>query len=125
MNIKIEGMTELSAVLKSIPEKAKEAAVKQLKIDMLDLQGKARDKAPVLTGDLKGSADSGASAAVTGVEGFVSFDTPYATRQHEDMDYKHPNGGQAKYLEQPLKENIGTYAENMGKAIKEAVDKKL
>jgi hypothetical protein len=32
----------------------------------------------------------------------VSYDTPYAVRQHEEMDYQHQRGRQAKYLETPL-----------------------
>ena len=32
----------------------------------------------------------------------VSFDGPYAARQHEEMDWQHPGGRQAKYLENPL-----------------------
>jgi hypothetical protein len=27
---------------------------------------------------------------------------PYGIKQHEDMNLAHPNGGQAKYLEQPM-----------------------
>lgn len=30
---------------------------------------------------------------------------PYAIIVHEDLEMNHPNGGQAKYLEQPLREN--------------------
>ena len=30
---------------------------------------------------------------------YVSFNTPYALRQHEELDYNHPRGGDAKYLE--------------------------
>lgn len=32
----------------------------------------------------------------------VSYDTPYAVRQHEELDYQHDAGRKAKYLEQPL-----------------------
>ena len=32
----------------------------------------------------------------------VSYDTPYAVRQHEEMDYAHQRGRRAKYLEDPL-----------------------
>lgn len=32
----------------------------------------------------------------------VSFNTPYARRQHEDMSYSHPGGGGAKYLEKAM-----------------------
>lgn len=35
----------------------------------------------------------------------VSFTAPYAIYVHEDMQAQHPNGGQAKYLQQPLREN--------------------
>ena len=32
----------------------------------------------------------------------VSYDTPYAVRQHEELTWQHDAGHQAKYLEQPL-----------------------
>lgn len=32
----------------------------------------------------------------------VSYDTPYAARQHEELTWRHAPGRQAKYLEQPL-----------------------
>lgn len=34
----------------------------------------------------------------------VSYATDYAVYVHEDMEANHPNGGQAKYLEQPARE---------------------
>lgn len=37
----------------------------------------------------------------------VAYDTPYAIRQHEELDYRHAPGRQAKYLEQPLNANRG------------------
>lgn len=33
---------------------------------------------------------------------YISFNTPYARRQHEELDYEHPRGGKAKYLEDPF-----------------------
>ncbi|MFH8793850.1 hypothetical protein [Streptomyces sp. NPDC017941] len=41
----------------------------------------------------------------------VSYDTPYAVRQHEEMTYRHDAGRTAKYLERPLTEEAGTVAE--------------
>lgn len=32
----------------------------------------------------------------------ISYNTPYAIRQHEEMDWHHDDGQQAKYLEQPI-----------------------
>lgn len=34
----------------------------------------------------------------------VGYSAPYAMRIHEDLEMVHPNGGQAKYLEQPIAE---------------------
>ncbi len=33
---------------------------------------------------------------------YISFNTPYARRQHEELDWIHPRGGKAKYLEDPF-----------------------
>lgn len=50
----------------------------------------------------------------------------YAWRIHEDLSLNHPNGGQAKFLEQPLREHhnylLSIIKENVKKAFK-AVDK--
>jgi len=35
----------------------------------------------------------------------VEYRTPYARRVHEDLEMRHPRGGQAKYLEQVIREN--------------------
>ncbi|MCX4824245.1 minor capsid protein [Streptomyces sp. NBC_01142] len=41
----------------------------------------------------------------------VSYDTPYAIRQHEELNYRHDAGRSAKYLERPLTEQADTVAE--------------
>ena len=38
----------------------------------------------------------------TPVRGAVEVDQVYAQYQHEGLDLRHPRGGQAKYLEEPL-----------------------
>ncbi|WP_151480625.1 hypothetical protein [Streptomyces albicerus] len=39
---------------------------------------------------------------VDGLDGAISYDTVYAKRQHEEMDWKHLPGRKAKYLEDPM-----------------------
>lgn len=39
----------------------------------------------------------------------VSVNQVYAARQHEETEWNHPLGGQAKYLEQPFRENASRY----------------
>lgn len=41
----------------------------------------------------------------------VSYDTPYAVRQHEELTYRHDEGRKAKYLEDPLNNERGTILE--------------
>ncbi|WP_132974547.1 hypothetical protein [Ornithinimicrobium sufpigmenti] len=62
------------------------------------LKGVAQQSAPVDESTLRNSA------AVThdGTQAIVSFDTPYAARQHEELTWHHPRGGGAKYLERPM-----------------------
>lgn len=121
MNVKVEGLDELKKAMKNLPENAVGAVEKELKLIAADLQGKAQRLAPVKYGDLRGSAFS----EVIGLEATVGFTSPYALRQHEEMDYSHPKGGQAKYLETPYKEDADLYAKAIGKAVKKAVDKPI
>ena len=125
--IDIDGLEDLEAILKNIPEAAKQAARKELQRCLGDLKGKAQRLAPVNKdpkakdpGALKGSAFYETSWDGDNLEGVVGFDKPYALRQHEDMDYLHDTG-QAKYLEQPFKESIGDYTDAIGEAIKKAM----
>jgi hypothetical protein len=37
-----------------------------------------------------------------GLQAAVTYDTPYAVRQHEELTWRHDAGRQAKYLEQPI-----------------------
>ena len=47
------------------------------------------------------------------LEGEVVVDQPYALVQHERTDFSHPNGGEAKYLENPLKEKYDRYVRGL------------
>lgn len=58
--------------------------------------------APLDRGPLRESATV-KPATPTKAEGALIFDTPYAAVQHEELDYNHDDG-QAKYVEQPMKE---------------------
>jgi hypothetical protein len=39
------------------------------------------------------------------LQGSISYDTPYAVRQHEELTWKHAPGRQAKYLETAVNAN--------------------
>jgi hypothetical protein len=47
------------------------------------------------------------------IVGKVEFDQVYAHRQHEELAWKHPRGGQAQYLTEPLYELMPGMMERM------------
>jgi len=107
----------------------------------------AIDETPIETGTLRRSgtvtvgappdgtqvyeaAESGSNMkdAFPGPEGkekavYISFSTPYARRQHEELGYNHPLGGKAKYLEDPFNRNKQKVLKHAEKQVKKALEK--
>lgn len=97
----------------------------------LDLLRRSVKLAPVETGTLRGSGyvDFNNRRIAEGTESGgvipkqkvmkslgnpsaeVGFGEKYAAKQHEEVGYRHPRGGQAKYLEEPMKRNTSKYVE--------------
>lgn len=82
----------------------------------------SKEQVPLDQGPLKNSCY--VDVADDGSSGTVSYDTPYAVVQHENMQFQHQRGRKAKYLEDPAN-NRGVqkemlelmkraYAEQMG-----------
>ena len=85
---------------------AQQAAGRGARLAAEHLLGVSRDRVPIEEGTLERSGtvtvdEANAAAA-------VSYDTPYAVRQHEDMTLDHDAGRTAKYLEQPFEEESAT-----------------
>jgi hypothetical protein len=127
---------------------AEEAGLKALRTGAEAILTEAIDETPIETGTLRRSgtvtvgalpdgaqvyeaAESGSDMkdAFPGAEGkekavYISFNTPYARRQHEEVGYYHPLGGYAKYLEVPFarnKKKVLKYADKqIRKALKDA-----
>ena len=51
----------------------------------------------------------------------VGYTAKYAVYVHEDLEANHPNGGQAKYLEQPAREKHEILANIVATAVKRGV----
>lgn len=111
-----------------------EGALRGLIASGEDLVGEAQRRAPLEEGTLKASATlvlivngnrydgaGGSSAAISAArsaalagrevtcDAEISFNTVYAARQHEELSWRHPLAGEAKYLERPLLERSGRY----------------
>jgi len=85
------------------------------KVNLIEVAHGTKDGAPISTGS-KPNAKPGQA-----IVGEVSFNTPYAARQHEELTYKHLPGKQAKYLEQPLKEFVSKFMQNIRDAMSEGM----
>lgn len=98
---------------------ARAAAIQALHDGAEAILTEAIDEAPIDTGTLRRSGavtDTPSENAV-----YVSFNTPYARRQHEDLTLNHPRGGKAKYLEDPFKRNAGKVQKLVGIRVKKAL----
>jgi hypothetical protein len=141
-------MTKNKWRIKEAVKIAEEAGLKALRTGAEVILTEAIDETPIDTGTLRRSgtvtvgalpdgvqvyeaAESGTEMkdAFPGPEGkekavYISFNTPYARRQHEELGYNHPLGGKAKYLEDPFNRNkkkVLKYAdEQIRKALKDA-----
>ena len=71
--------------------------------------GVATDHVPHEYGDLQNSGK--ATVDESSRMGAVSFDTPYAVRQHEELTWRHNAGRTAKYLENAVNSERDTVAE--------------
>lgn len=85
---------------------------------LLDL---ANERVPVESGGLKASGRTSSE----GTEAAVSYGEPgartgfEAIMQHEHTEYHHPNGGQAKFLEQPMLSDTDAIRQAIVQALRE------
>lgn len=81
----------------------------------------SKEQVPLDQGPLKNSCY--VDVADDGSSGTVSYDTPYAVRQHEETSYQHQRGRKAKYLEDPA--NDGSVRSEMLQLIKRAYEEEI
>lgn len=96
---------------------ARSGAERGVRLGAEFLLGEARKLVPIEEGTLERSG----RADVDGLTGAVSFDGPYAVRQHEELTWRHDPGRQAKYLEQPATENGDMIRRIIGEQIKRSL----
>lgn len=83
------------------------------------LRGDSVPLAPLDRGPLRASAQV-TPATTSSLTAYVSYDTPYAARQHEELGWRHDDG-QAKYLEGPLTENEAKYQQAIASRLGEGL----
>jgi len=107
---------------KEAVEIAKSAALGALQKCAADLQNKSSNQAPIDKGDLRANCSVSPLQEEAGVFYYkVGYDLPYAIIQHERLDFNHPKGGKAKYLEDPYNENKRQYERYVKDAVRQAL----
>ncbi|QNJ56239.1 hypothetical protein SEA_OHGEESY_10 [Gordonia phage Ohgeesy] len=80
-----------------------------------ELLDKSNQLVPVDDGDLRNSGVASAS----GKEAAVAYTAPHAMKQHERLDFDHPSGGQAKFLETAALANASAIEQAIAEAMRE------
>ncbi len=83
-----------------IKKAVRAAAIRGITLAAEHLLGESRQLVPLEEGTLERSGTVVVDEQK--LRATVVYDTPYAVRQHEELDYQHAPGRQAKYLEQPM-----------------------
>ncbi|MCD7440234.1 minor capsid protein [Streptomyces lincolnensis] len=78
----------------------RQAAARGLLLGAEHVLGVSNDRVPLDEAALQRSGTT--SVDEPSLTAMVSYDTPYAVRQHEELDYRHAPGREAKYLENSL-----------------------
>lgn len=81
-----------------------------------DLGQRAAERAPVDEGALRGSLAMGVETEGETIVGEVRFTEKYAAVQHERVDFHHPKGGEAKYLEKAALEKAEAVRQKLADA---------
>lgn len=78
------------------------------------LLGEANRTVPIEENTLSRSG----TVATEGLKGNVHYDSPYAARQHEELDWRHDAGRRAKWLELTFSEQRKQVAEILAKELR-------
>ena len=145
INTELKGLKEATRNLNRRLKQVKNYTEKGVTDVVLDCLGKSVPRAPVDTGDLRGSGfarvnnttvasgpgrgstalsvkEAAGAAAGDKVEGVTGFSAPYAVVQHEDLSFNHPKGGEAKYLERTVVENTEKWINHLRKSAKKGLE---
>lgn len=105
-------------ILDPIIARQKAAATEASEAFMDLVLGEAARLAPIEEGTLRAAGDRRTEDHGNAVEVIGFFALPYAARQHEEIGWRHPLGGQAKYLETPFNAASGRYESIVAAAVR-------
>lgn len=128
-SIKISGIPELAKAMKANGDEMKRAMAEAIFECANNVATRSFHLTPIDTGNLRSTQDLVKQKSVdqAQIRAEVSYGGPtkngqgganYALIQHERLDYNHPGGGQAKYLEQPFLEETAGWPASLVRLIR-------
>lgn len=112
---------DLLTNLGRLPAATRRGALRAVALGAEHVLGKSSKLVPIEEGTLSRSGKTSAEMQGDAAVAAVSYDTPYAVRQHEEMGYRHDPGRQAKYLEGPMGSEAKTVAKIYAQVTREAL----
>lgn len=108
---------ELNGTL--IYQRIKDSTTRGVKLAAEHLRSEAVALTPINQGDLRASADVKLlTGAQTGASAAVYYSIIYAARQHEETTWKHPRGGQSKFLQTAANREVDNIKNIVRQAVK-------
>lgn len=95
------------------------AGLKAINDVIEDIATDSQNEAPLLSGTMERSQAVAENRSQ--MEVYISYNTPYAIKQHEELGYRHAPGRKAKYLEDPFNRKKGPGLKYIEKKIKQAL----
>lgn len=107
---------DMAAVMRQIEAHAEDALAAGAQVIL--------DRSQELVPKESGHLAEGAKVNANGLGDVVSitYDGPYAHYQHESMEFKHPTGGQAKFLETAMLEKADEAIDTVGRELRAALE---
>lgn len=118
----VRGFEHVIPGLIRLDEDVRAAYVNENRYEMEKVLTEAKKQVPVDTGNLKNSGFLEVQAKSNGVDVSIGFRSDYAVYVHEDLHAKHPGGGNAKFLENPMKRAMRNWDERVAKGVLKALE---
>ena len=103
------------------PAAVKRAVEREMNALATDVLAEAKRQVPLDKGMLRRSGTKEIGWQGDRIVATVSFNTVYAAVQHEGTNFRHPRGGKAKYLEDPLKQYAPEMRRRLNRAYRAAL----
>jgi hypothetical protein len=120
IKVHIEGLEEFKARLKRYPQIAAPEFEKAIKTSIMNLKTDTYMRTPHDTNRMRGGVQTNFGK----LRGELNYDhVSYAVKQHETLSFRHPRGGEAKFLEKTIKADESKINQNFKDALGNVLNK--